>query len=238
MHQRLVLKLKRDIRKVESELAHPEGGLFKEDPTGESDDLLHNRPGFLFERARLFLPEDDMALRCARLERLLTSRTSTLTLACKRHASSSATLAHPAPTDAEQRNVDAAFSDPSAHPPRRPKVEEYLQYVAQNSTATLQDLESFWPKSHASVGSAKYEAQYQALLEKLDRSFTVNQLRQFLHLYGLPASSKMRKHTAATTIIEKQWGWPSLAKSQKLARSKKERSSRGRPTSFSRGLFV
>jgi hypothetical protein len=178
-----------------------------------------------------------MALGCARLERFLTSHVSALSLSCKRHASSSAVLTQN-PTDVEIQNAGSPSPGPSAHPPRRPKVEEYLQYVAQNSVVTLEDLESFRPKSHASVGSAKYETEYQALLEKLDRSFTVSQLRQFLHLYGIPVSSKVRKHTAATSIIEKQWGWPSLAKSQKLARSKKERSSRGRPNSFGRVLIV
>lgn len=160
-----------------------------------------------------------MALGCTRLERLLTSSTSTLSLACRRRASSSAVLAQTKGTGQSQCVP--------VLPPRRPKVQEYLQYVAENSSLTLADLESFRPESHSPVGSTRYEAEYQALMDKLDRSFTVSQLRQFLHLYGVHVSSKIRKHTAATTIVEKQWGWPSLIKSQKLAKAKKERSSRG-----------
>ncbi|KXN89928.1 hypothetical protein AN958_04932 [Leucoagaricus sp. SymC.cos] len=159
-----------------------------------------------------------MALRCVRPQ---LSRVSLFSLACKRHASSSTVLAQPLTIDAEHTTQDTP-----TRPPRRPKVEEYLQYVAQNSALTLDDLETFRPASHSPAGSASYEAEYQALLEKLDRSFTVTQLRQFLRLYGIQVSSKMRKHTAVTSIIEKQWGWPSLAKSQRLARAKKERSSR------------
>jgi hypothetical protein len=102
---------------------------------------------------------------------------------------------------------------------------EFLQYVQDKADITLVDLESFRPKSHPPIATAEYEAAYQTLMDKLDRSFTSKQLRRFLDVYGMRVSSKTRKRVAAATIIEKQWGWPSLTESQKLA--KREIFSRG-----------
>jgi len=93
---------------------------------------------------------------------------------------------------------------------------------------TLEDLESFRPQSHSPVGSTEYEAEYEALIAKLHRSFTAVQLRKFLNLYGIRVSKQIRKREAALTIIEKKWDWPSLAQSQKLARSRKEISTSGK----------
>lgn len=169
-----------------------------------------------------------MAFRCNRFEHFFTSSASSLNFFCRRYAYSPAVLAQVRHNEHEHQTNDA--SQPLNAPvksPRRPRVQEYLNYVAENSELTLADLESFRPESHSPVGSAQYEAEYQALMERLDRSFTVSQLRQFLHLYGVHVSARIRKQNAAATIIEKQWGWPSLSKSQKLAKAKKERSSRG-----------
>lgn len=166
-----------------------------------------------------------MVWRCVRFQRLPALPDPPLGFTCRRYASFAAVVqARPGGTEHGTTDVPKPEDAPLS-PPRRPKVQEYLNYVAENSHLTLTDLESFRPKSHSPVGSPNYEVEYQTLMDKLDRSFTVNQLRQFLHLYGIPVSSRMRKQPAAATIIEKQWGWPSLSKSQKLARGKKEMSS-------------
>ncbi|KAF9452673.1 hypothetical protein P691DRAFT_803792 [Macrolepiota fuliginosa MF-IS2] len=178
-----------------------------------------------------------MALRRTCLERLFTSSRS-LGPACSRRVSSVALVSTHPHEPGHRTDGVLQLQDSPVKPPRRPNVQEYLNYVAENSHLTLADLESFRPESHSPVGSAQYEAEYKALMEKLDRSFTVNQLRQFLHLYGVQVSSKMRKQTAAATIVEKQWGWPSLSRSQKLARAKKERSSRVFPLTPQQALLL
>lgn len=160
-----------------------------------------------------------MVLRCTRLERIFACRFSTSGLVFRRHASLFTDSPHP-----EQ----STHLPDTVHPPPRPKVAEYLRYVAQNSEVTLEDLESFRPQSHSPVGSTEYEAEYEALIAKLHRSFTAVQLRKFLNLYGIRVSKQIRKREAALTIIEKKWDWPSLAQSQKLARSRKEISTSGK----------
>ncbi|EKM83793.1 hypothetical protein AGABI1DRAFT_124120 [Agaricus bisporus var. burnettii JB137-S8] len=161
-----------------------------------------------------------MAHRCSRLERLFFSPALSRHAACIRRASSTAVVVHPS-------NVGQSQAAPSLPLSGRPKVLEFLQYVQENADITLVDLESFRPKSHPPVGTAEYDVAYQALMDRLDRSFTSKQLRRFLGVYGMRVSSKMRKRGAAATIIEKQWGWPSLAESQKLA--KREMFSRAFP---------
>jgi len=47
-------------------------------------------------------------------------------------------------------------------------------------------------------------------------------------MYKIPISKSLPKRKAASTIIEQQWHWPSLAQSQKLARSQKEVSTSGK----------
>jgi hypothetical protein len=158
-----------------------------------------------------------MAYRCSRLERLLLSPFPR-PAACIRRASSAAVLVHASHAGPPQ-------SAPSLTSPGRPKVLEYLQLVQEKADITLVDLETFRPNSHPPIGTPEYEAAYQTLMDKLDRSFTCKQLRQFLDLYGMRVSTRTRKRIAAATIIEKQWGWPSLTESQKLA--KREMLTRG-----------
>lgn len=166
-----------------------------------------------------------MVLRCTRLERIFACHISSSSFVCRRHVSLSTDSPQPHLVHDEQLSHSL---DDTVRPPPRPKVAEYLRYVAQNSEVTLKDLESLRPSSHSPVGSAQYEAEYEALMAKLNRSFTVIQLRKFLDIYGVPISKSLPKRKAASAIIEKKWDWPSLAQSQKLARSKKEISTSGK----------
>ena len=166
-----------------------------------------------------------MVLWCTRLERIFACRISSSSSVCRRHVSLSTDSPEPHLVHDEQLSHSL---DDTVRPPPRPKVAEYLRYVAQNSEMTLKDLESLRPSSHGPVGSAQYEAEYEALMAKLNRSFTVIQLRKFLDIYGIPISKSFPKRKVASAIIEKKWDWPSLVQSQKLARSKKEVSTSGK----------
>ncbi|KAJ3570250.1 hypothetical protein NP233_g4528 [Leucocoprinus birnbaumii] len=188
---------------------------------------LHNQINFHFGKPREYtyiLLKDFMVLQCTRFDRFLSSRASSFRcLLFRSHTYSSAASTKSPVVHAEQANprTNTQIPNTTVYPPSRSKVEEYLQLV-ETDNVTLDDLESLRPQSHSPMGSEQYEDEYEALVAKLDRSFTVKQLQDFIRGYGLHISKKSRKRTAATTIIEKQWGWPSLAKSQKLARSKRE----------------
>jgi hypothetical protein len=99
------------------------------------------------------------------------------------------------------------------------KVQEYLDFVAStNDSVTLADIERCRPLEHGVPGTPKYESDYNSLLDTLVRSFSTKQLRQFLHLYQLEHPKKPTKWHSAASIIERQWGWPSLTEIQKQQR--------------------
>ena len=99
------------------------------------------------------------------------------------------------------------------------KVQEYLDFVAStNDAVTLADIERCRPSEHGVPGTPKYESDYNSLLDSLVRSFSTKQLRQFLHLYQLDLPRKRTKWHFAASIIERQWGWPSLTEIQKQQR--------------------
>jgi hypothetical protein len=101
----------------------------------------------------------------------------------------------------------------------RTKVQEYLDFVAStNDTVTLADIERCRPPEHGDPGTPEYESGYNSLLDTLVRSFSTKQLRQFLHLYQLDPPRKRTKWHYAVSIIEHQWGWPSLTEIQKQQR--------------------
>jgi hypothetical protein len=99
------------------------------------------------------------------------------------------------------------------------KVQEYLDFVAStNDIVTLADIERCRPPEHGTPGTPKYESDYNTLLDTLGRSFSTKQLRRFLHLYQLDLPRKRTKWQYAASIIERQWGWPSLTEIQKQQR--------------------
>ncbi|KAF8225081.1 hypothetical protein L208DRAFT_1409162 [Tricholoma matsutake] len=99
------------------------------------------------------------------------------------------------------------------------KVQEYLDFVASTSnTVTLADIERCRPPEYGAPGTSEYESDYNLLLDTLVRSFSTKQLRRFLHLYQLDLPKKRTKWHYAASIIERQWGWPSLTEIQKQQR--------------------
>jgi hypothetical protein len=117
------------------------------------------------------------------------------------------------------------------------KVQEYLDFVASsNNTVTLADIERCRPPVHGNPGTPEYETDYNSLLDTLVRSFSAKQLRQFIHLYQLDPPKKRNKWHHAVSIIERQWGWPSLTAIQKQQRDWTEVSYKCRSFSWSRDL--
>lgn len=99
------------------------------------------------------------------------------------------------------------------------KVQDYLDFVAATKdTITLADIERYRPPSYSTPGTLQYEADYNALLDNLVRSFSGKQLRIFLDLYKLSPPTKRTKWYYAVQIIEEQWHWPSLTQIQKEQR--------------------
>ena len=99
------------------------------------------------------------------------------------------------------------------------KLEEYLQHIASTSRqVSLADIERCRPMTSPAVDDSDYEQKYTALSETLVRSFSFNQLEQFLGLYQLEPPAKRNKWHFAVTIIEEAWKWPSLSRTKKAKR--------------------
>lgn len=92
------------------------------------------------------------------------------------------------------------------------KLEGHLRSVAAaGSQITLQDLEGYRPQTQPSTTSLEYESRYNLLVQKLVRSFSLEQLTQVLELYHLQPPPKPTKRKCARSIVEQEWNWPSLA---------------------------
>jgi len=99
------------------------------------------------------------------------------------------------------------------------KLEDYLQHIASTSRqVSLADIERCRPMTSPAVDDSDYEQKYTALSETLVRSFSFNQLEQFLDLYQLDPPAKRNKWHLAVTIIEEAWKWPSLSRTKKAKR--------------------
>ncbi|KAG6337330.1 hypothetical protein ID866_1755 [Astraeus odoratus] len=94
------------------------------------------------------------------------------------------------------------------------KVESHLASIrAAGLDPTLEDIEKFRPARHSRPDTRKYADQYCKLRDAICRAFSKDQLRRFTELYELDAMlshPKRRKIEYAESIIEQQWGWPSL----------------------------
>ncbi|KIK06891.1 hypothetical protein K443DRAFT_88147 [Laccaria amethystina LaAM-08-1] len=92
------------------------------------------------------------------------------------------------------------------------KLEGHLRSVAAaGCQITLQDLEGYRPQTQPSTTSLEYESQYKLLVQRLVRSFSLEQLTQVLELYHLQPPPKPTKRKCARSIVEQEWNWPSLA---------------------------
>lgn len=92
------------------------------------------------------------------------------------------------------------------------KLEGHLRSVAAaGSQITLQDVEGYRPQTQPSITLLEYESQYNLLVQRLVRSFSLEQLTQVLELYHLQPPPKPTKRKCARSIVEQEWNWPSLA---------------------------
>ncbi|KIK71110.1 hypothetical protein GYMLUDRAFT_315720 [Collybiopsis luxurians FD-317 M1] len=106
---------------------------------------------------------------------------------------------------------------PKKVPPRNlleeSKIQSYLAEIAESSQMlTLEDIDRLRPAYHSPPESPKYEEEYNALVDKLCRSFSRKQLRNFVEMLEIEQpGSRAAKQAFAVQIIEESWGWPSLA---------------------------
>jgi hypothetical protein len=127
-----------------------------------------------------------------------------------------------------KRTPKAKKSDDDLAPLKDPlaatALELHLDEVRDSSPdPTLPDIERCRPERHAEdVDSKQYADEYNALVDKLCRSFSRQQLRDFNVLFGLRSRNSLTKHQLAQSIIEKQWNWPSLKEVQKRYRDRTE----------------
>ena len=66
---------------------------------------------------------------------------------------------------------------------------------------------------------------FRSVLDRLDRSFTKEQLRRFAEKYQLDPwlwRSHRRKADYARAVVENAWGWPSLRDIERNKREKTE----------------
>lgn len=131
-----------------------------------------------------------------------------------------------APTKSKKSKIRK--SDEDLAPPKDPwlptGVELYLTGIRESGPdPTLQDIERYRPESYApDVDSPQYTDDYNTLVDRLCRSFSRQQLREFTILYQLDSRTTLTKTDYAESIIEKQWNWPSLKEAQKRLRDRTE----------------
>jgi hypothetical protein len=103
-------------------------------------------------------------------------------------------------------------------------LELYLQAIRDSCPdPKLSDIERCRPERHADdVDSEQYAEEYNALVNRLCRSFSRQQLREFTILFNINSRSTWFKHQFAEAIIERQWKWPSLKEVQKQHRDRTE----------------
>lgn len=103
-------------------------------------------------------------------------------------------------------------------------LELYLKAIRESGpNPTLLDIERCRPESHTeNVESPQYADEYNALVDKLCRSFSRQQLRDFTIMFKINLRATITKHQFAEAIIEKQWKWPSLQEVEKRHRDRTE----------------
>ena len=105
-------------------------------------------------------------------------------------------------------------------------VDIYLSKLqAAGLEPTLADLERCRPRRHVSHTSSQYPEEYRRLVDTLCRSFSKDQLRMFLEMYGADtiwSRPRRRKAEYAEAIMEKQWDWPCLKEIERAKRDKTE----------------
>ena len=97
---------------------------------------------------------------------------------------------------------------------RKNSIEDFLGHLQTTQhDLNLEDLERYRPQKIVDSKSADFERAYNEAVDSLVKSFSVEQLRQFIILSGLPLRyPRSPKRVLASKIVEEKWGWPSLEK--------------------------
>ncbi|KAG6876341.1 hypothetical protein C0992_013305, partial [Termitomyces sp. T32_za158] len=101
-------------------------------------------------------------------------------------------------------------------PPKRnllveTKLQEYLDHIATNQDISIVDLErEYKPSRRPDKTATNYEEEYNKVVSRLVRSFSLTQLRTIANLYEIDIPAKLPKWPTAATIVEHKWKWPSL----------------------------
>ncbi|KIM85336.1 hypothetical protein PILCRDRAFT_357891 [Piloderma croceum F 1598] len=128
---------------------------------------------------------------------------------------------------------------PRKDPLAATRLELYLKQIRDSGPdPTLLDIERCRPDGHTeNVYSPQYADEYNALVDKLCRSFSRQQLREFNIMLKFNLPARAIKHQFAEAIIEKLWKWPSLKELQKRHRDMTEISVKTFPVNFTQ-LFL
>ena len=117
---------------------------------------------------------------------------------------------------------------------RQIRVDTYLASLREQGVSpTLVDIERFRPRRRPPSESVQYPAAYNALVERLCKSFTKDQLRRLGELYGLEKKwtrNGRRIAEYASSIMEKQWGWENLKEVERRKRDMTETTTRCTPS--------
>ncbi|KAG6842572.1 hypothetical protein C0991_000098 [Blastosporella zonata] len=90
------------------------------------------------------------------------------------------------------------------------KLQEFLDNLASKQDISLKDFErEYKPFRRPGKGEPNYENEYNKVVERLLRSFSLVQLRNLVQLYDIDTPGKISKRRAAAMIIEDKWRWPS-----------------------------
>ncbi|EIN14190.1 hypothetical protein PUNSTDRAFT_56632 [Punctularia strigosozonata HHB-11173 SS5] len=119
----------------------------------------------------------------------------------------------------ESKLASRDFSEPT-------NLERWLAELSTGSLdPSLQDLERLKPEKLPNPDSDGYPAEYSALADLLCRTFSKAQLNRFVEMYSMEGwlcNPKRKKVEFAETIIERQWGWPSLLELENQKRDRTE----------------
>jgi hypothetical protein len=103
------------------------------------------------------------------------------------------------------------------------------RWLAQINTSgrdpSLDDLERLRPIKHSDPGSETYATEYGTLVDQLCRTFSKTQLQRFVEMYGMDGwlcNPRRKKVEHAESIVERQWGWPSLKEVENQKRDRTE----------------
>lgn len=107
------------------------------------------------------------------------------------------------------------------------RTEAYLMKLNSEGVApTIADLEYFRGEKPVRSTSPQYAEYYNEVVDTINRAFCKEQLVEFLEIYEVSFRRKATKLKLIETILEKAWGWPSLAQVEKAKRERTEVSTR------------